>query len=131
MVWTAKTAGFGSLSVKERFEALPQHLRKTIERAKDSGLIVTRVWLFGSRGRMTSTEVGEAGGGSEVRSNSDFDLAFELNDAKSWASFRTQMIENPPSVYQVDLINLNECQGAIRDKIVSEGIVIYESTASQ
>ncbi len=131
MVWTAKTAGFGSLSVKERFDALPVHLRKTIERAKNLGLKVTRVWLFGSRGRMTLLEEGELGGASGVRPNSDFDLAFELIDSKSWASFRTQMIENPPSIYQVDLINLNECQSSLKEKVRAEGIVIYESAAAQ
>ncbi len=115
MTWNAAIIGLTSYSVKDRREHLPEHLQKLVERACAT-MRVRKVWLFGSRAK----------GGA--RPNSDFDLAFEIElDSSAWAAFSTSIQDDPPALYRYDLVLLNRAEPSLREAVLKEGIVIYES----
>ena len=79
-----------------------------------SKLSVTKVILFGSFARGDATSV------------SDIDLAFELKDPAEWAQLVDTIQANARSLRKIDLICLPHVSGNFKDKILNEGIVIFE-----
>ena len=115
MTWTAKNANLMSVPVAERLNFVPAHLREVIDRAGAAGLLVDRVWIFGSR----------AIGGA--RANSDFDLAFKISNGGNWAQFVTGVADDVPSLYKYDLVDVDNVDPALRSEILTNGVLIYES----
>lgn len=75
-----------------------------------------KVILFGSRAR------------SDARGTSDFDIAFlfDIGNNKEWIRFVTDVGENGPTLYRIDLVNLNEASQSLKQRIEKEGVVLYE-----
>lgn len=115
MTWTAKNSQLLNYSVVEREPHLPRALRELLKTAESHKLELNRVWLYGSRAR------------GDARENSDFDLAFEILNKTDWSRFVTQIQDDPPSLHQYDLVDIEQCDEALRKAILNEGVLIYES----
>lgn len=115
MTWSAYSANLKQLSVEKRWAQLPSHLQEVLKLAQACHLQVREVWIFGSRSR------------GDARANSDFDLAFRIQDPVNWSSFVTQVQEDPPSLYKYDLVNLDQVDPGFHKAILDEGTLIYES----
>ena len=111
VTWTA--CKISKLPQKQRFEALPEHLKKLMKQA----IIMIqpqKVILFGSRAR------------GDAVANSDFDVAFEFSNKKGWDQLANWPEENLDSLYKYDLIDVDEIKSEFREKILKEGVVLYE-----
>lgn len=76
---------------------------------------VSKIWLFGSRGKGNFTET------------SDYDLAFVwLKDDLAWGGFATDLREKNPSLNSLDLVRIDQISSEFKNRILSEGTVIYE-----
>lgn len=78
--------------------------------------IVRKAWFFGSR----------ASGDSGPKS--DFDFAFDLQEANEvrWGEFSTFLREKNPTLYSLDLIRLDKAKSELRQRILTEGKLIYD-----
>ena len=76
-----------------------------------------RITLFGSRAR------------DDCKLSADFDLAFYFAGSRSekWSWFCAEVAENPWTLCQFDLVDLNEASGDIKKSVKEEGIILYES----
>lgn len=110
--WTAHS--LRALPVEKVREKLPIHLQNVVEKAIEF-LGVTKVILYGSRAR------------GDARENSDFDLAFRFPKKESWAKFSENIREESPSLYHYDLVDLQNTDKALKEKILEEGILIYDA----
>ena len=84
-------------------------------------LQASTVYLFGSRARKTHSDL------------SDFDLAFDFpsqNDSK-WGTFSMTVQENARTLRKVDLVNLRQVSPEIKERILTEGEIIYGSRQSK
>jgi predicted nucleotidyltransferase len=77
--------------------------------------IVERVLLFGSRAH------GDAG------ARSDIDLAIEAPDAtrRQWIEIAL-LVEDADMLLPIDLVRLEEAAPALRKRILTEGIILYD-----
>jgi predicted nucleotidyltransferase len=75
-----------------------------------------RVYLFGSRAT------------GEARPLSDIDLAFVVGSPARWSEFVVWVAEEAPTLLDIDLIDLDSCDPAVRRAITTEGVLIYERT---
>jgi predicted nucleotidyltransferase len=84
-------------------------------------LNVSKVYLFGSRARKTHSEL------------SDFDLAFDFPQEKegNWGTFSVKVQEEVRTLRKLDLVNLRHVSKEMKDRILSEGEVIYGSRPSK
>jgi predicted nucleotidyltransferase len=75
---------------------------------------VRSIRLFGSRA------LGDAG------PRSDVDLAIEAPDAsrRQWIDI-TLMVEDAETLLSIDLVRLEEASPALRERILSEGVILY------
>lgn len=115
MEWSAQSSGILKLEVKNREAHLPFYLKELLELARSLKVNFKRVWLFGSRAK------------GLPRSNSDFDIAFELSSKANWQKFLSQIAENPISVYKMDVLDLEDVSEGFKKSIIVEGVLIYES----
>ncbi len=114
MTWTAQQIELSKLPVQSRFDLLPPHLKAIIERAKILGLQPKKIWLYGSRAR------------GDARTNSDFDLAFQITDNNRWSEFVVLVADDPPSLYRYDLVDIETVNEDLRQAICHQGVLIYE-----
>jgi predicted nucleotidyltransferase len=91
-------------------------LRWVVERAVRR-LAVRRVWLFGSRAR------------NDARPRSDFDLAFDVpaSSVPAWAAFCAEVEEEAPTLHALDLVRFDLAGETMRQRILREGIALYEN----
>jgi uncharacterized protein len=77
-------------------------------------LRLRRVILFGSRAR------------GDGRADSDIDLAFEhTSTGAEWAAFVNRMADEAPTLLSLDLVDLGSAEPALRERILSEGLVAH------
>ncbi len=117
MTWTA--ADLKKTPISERIQQLPHFLIPLIQAAIQE-LNPERIWLFGSRAR------------GDARTTSDFDLAFKIHPTRrqqEWTTFYTAQTETPPSLHKYDLIDYDLAGEELKQKIVEEGVLLYEQTA--
>lgn len=74
-----------------------------------------QILLYGSRARGDHTE------------RSDFDVAVVNPQMERWSELLVDMIESAPTLLKVDLVDLGKTSKMLRERILSEGIVLYES----
>lgn len=115
MTWTATQPDLRNMTTRDRFAHLPAYIKTLLDKANSLKLGPTRVWIFGSRAR------------GDARENSDFDLAFEMENDKHWSQFVNDIHEDPPSLHKYDLINFRNIDTPLRDSVLKDGIIIYES----
>jgi predicted nucleotidyltransferase len=79
-----------------------------------------KVYLYGSRAR------------NDFNSSSDFDLAFFVDDNSTqphsvhWGEFLLWLESSPPTLYSYDVSCSNELPIFLINKILSEGVLVYE-----
>ena len=110
--WTAKN--LVKLTPEKIRGELPAHLENVLKKAIEL-LDVSKVVLYGSRAR------------GDARENSDFDLAFKFPNKDRWAQFSLEIQEESPSLYHYDLVDLQNINTALKEKILDEGIIIYDA----
>ena len=95
-------------------------LRELIEEARKS-VSPRRVWIYGSRAR------------GDHHLLSDFDLAFDIppEKGKHWASFSMDAQEHAKTLYQLDIVDVNQVDEVLRERILSEGVILYEQNVGQ
>ena len=95
-------------------ESLPPSILRVVQYAIDT-LQPRRIYLFGSRAR------------GDAREQSDFDLAFDLDEESrwKWLRFRADVDELPLSLRPIDYVALHDAPGQLRDEILRTGKVIY------
>ena len=98
---------------------LPASIRRVVELGV-CAVDPDKVILYGSRAR------------GDARRDSDYDLAFVfLKDRHDrWVRFVVDLDDAAVTLLPVDLVDWNEASGALRDRICSEGIVVYERSAA-
>ncbi len=76
-----------------------------------------RVILFGSRAR------------GDFRETSDYDFAFDLDKRakEEWSRFSLDVKDYARTLKGIDLVCINDVDKKFRDRILKEGIVLYES----
>ena len=86
-----------------------------VDKAK-AMLPVSRVWLYGSRGR------------GDHHPKSDIDMAFEMStdDAQAWVYFLSDVHENARTLLNVDLVDVDACGAELRASIFREGVLLYD-----
>ncbi len=91
-----------------------------IEQAK-AQLNVSKIYLFGSRARKTHTPL------------SDFDIAFEFpkENENKWGTFSVTTQEEVRTLRKLDLVNLRTVSQEIKERILAEGELIYDSRQSK
>lgn len=72
------------------------------------------IWLFGSRAR------------GDGRPLSDIDLAFEGGDPTHFGELSAWVEEEAPTLLDVDLVDLDTCNAALRASVSADGILLYE-----
>lgn len=79
---------------------------------------VRKVFLFGSRAQGNHSP------------KSDFDLAFDLFpvDGRAWGDLTSDIREAFPFLNQLDLVRLDQVSQDFREKIMLEGVLVYEQT---
>lgn len=78
-----------------------------------------RVYLFGSRAT------------GRQRRGSDYDVAIEAQGEMSSALSRArEALEESTIPFQVDVVNLADASGALRDRVRREGIQVWSGSAS-
>jgi len=92
---------------------IPDHLKFIINLAKNL-ILPKKIILFGSRAR------------GDHRPDSDFDIAFVNIQKKHWAEFVLKIKEDTPSLYKYDCIHFDSIDEDFKNKILTEGIVLYE-----
>lgn len=77
---------------------------------------ISKVWLFGSRARGDNQE------------RSDIDLAIDVPsiDAAKWDSICGYVDENAETLLPIDVIWLQMATVNLRQRIVAEGVALYE-----
>ena len=103
------------LPLSERLSHCPKILSRFVKRVKD-GCDPKRVWIFGSRAR------------GDERPLSDVDLAVELdvNNQPNWEKFVAQYKELPDTLLPLDLVNFLQAPQKLQEKILEEGILLYD-----
>ena len=94
---------------------LPASIRRVVGlgvRAVDPDKVI----LYGSRAR------------GDARKDSDFDLAFVFPPDRHdrWVRFVVDLDDAAVTLLPVDLLDWNEASAPLRERICSEGIVLYE-----
>lgn len=84
-------------------------------------LQVQKCWFFGSRAS------GSAG------TTSDFDFAFEwkATEDASWGEFANLLRERNPTLYSLDIVRVDQVDDQLKNRIISEGRIIYEKPAAK
>lgn len=79
-----------------------------------------RVILYGSHAR------------DDAREHSDYDLAFVFPKDRHdrWVRFVVDLDDAAVTLLPVDLLDWNEASGPLRERIQSEGVVLYERSSS-
>jgi predicted nucleotidyltransferase len=79
----------------------------------------TRIWLFGSQARGTSSR------------GSDVDLALEVPPSarQAWSRFVLDSAEDVPALVDLDLVDLGTCSPALAAEIASTGRIVYEKAS--
>jgi predicted nucleotidyltransferase len=72
-----------------------------------------RVWLFGSRARGDAAEL------------SDIDLAIEGGNPKRMSELRAWIDEDAPTLLNIDLVELDQCDRSVRENVFSQGVLLY------
>lgn len=74
------------------------------------------VRLFGSRARGDHTPT------------SDYDFAVDVasGDQSGLVWFEDQMQNELPTIHKVDIVDLHKCQAELRNRILQEGVLIYD-----
>lgn len=100
---------------KQSRSDLPVTIRRLLDYAKNL-LDPEKIILFGSRAR------------GDARETSDFDLAFVIatEREKDWPRFVCHVQEEPFTLHKLDLVNWSEASESLREKILQEGITLYE-----
>jgi predicted nucleotidyltransferase len=112
VTWTAKS--ILASDPKKIIAELPKHLVAIIDKAKFDGLKPQKIWIYGSRAR------------GDARENSDFDLAFQIQDPLNWSKFVVDIAEDPPSLFRYDLVDFDRTDESLKNAILKEGVLIYE-----
>ena len=91
-------------------------LEQAVDLARSADIGLEKVWLFGSRAR------------GDQRDKSDVDLAFKFDQTKlkNWTLFFVDFEDNIESLLPFDLINIDAVEDRFRDKIMEQGILLYE-----
>jgi predicted nucleotidyltransferase len=94
---------------------LPDSIHRVVELGVRS-VDPDRVILYGSRARR------------DVRKHSDYDLAsvFPKDRRDRWVRFVVDLDDAAVTLLPVDLLDWNEAAEPLRERINSEGIVLYE-----
>ena len=97
---------------------LPASIRRVVDfgvRAVDPDQVI----LYGSRAR------------GEGRRESDYDLAFIFSEDRraQWARFVVDLDDAALTLLPVDLLDWNEASASLRERVLNEGIVLYERPA--
>lgn len=108
--WLAKEP-----SVEARLSRLPPALLGLLRRAV-SECSPVRVLVFGSRVR------------GDASASSDLDIAFEVpvHAQSQWSRFLVEEPDRFESLVTIDLVGLHQCSQSLRERILQEGISIYE-----
>lgn len=103
-------------TVSNRLKQCPPFLQKIIKKAIDN-LSVRQVWIYGSRAR------------NDHREKSDFDLSFLIPKIKqkNWTLFYIEVLEEADTLHALDLVNFLEISKKLQDRILKEGVLLYES----
>jgi predicted nucleotidyltransferase len=76
---------------------------------------VEKLILFGSRAR------------GDFSKNSDIDIAISCPNAKfSDLSYFNNILDNPPTLLSIDLVDYDRLDNNFKNKINQEGVVLYE-----
>lgn len=97
-------------------KALPEVLMGQWKRELFPRRPIKRVILFGSRAREDAGE------------RADIDLAIEAPQAtrKEWLDICSFLREDSQTLLSIDVVRLEEAPSELREKILKEGIVLYE-----
>ncbi|MEA3227239.1 MAG: nucleotidyltransferase domain-containing protein [Planctomycetota bacterium] len=81
-------------------------------------MLVEKVWLFGSRAR------------GDALPHADFDLAFVVPPAKrdAWPRFCAWVEEDVRTLHQIDLLRWDSTAEEMRQRILAEGVLLYDRT---
>lgn len=80
---------------------------------------IQTIWVYGSFARGDASEV------------SDIDLAFSISDFKKWSAFSREIEENAPTLRKLNMVCFEKMSQKFKDKILQEGIIIYEKRKGQ
>jgi uncharacterized protein len=99
-------------------------LPQSIERLVELGIRTmhpSKVILFGSRARGDATP------------GSDYDLAFVFSPDRSgtWARFVADLSDSPVTLLPTDLVDWNQAPPSLKDRIVRDGMTLYEEPTGQ
>lgn len=103
------------LPLAQRQDAAGQVVQAIIRQLIDE-VNPRRVWLFGSRAR------------DDAHLLSDIDIAFEGARRGSTAAVRAWLDEHAPTLLDIDLVDLDAADPALRAVVREEGILLYERT---
>lgn len=78
-----------------------------------------KVILFGSRAR----------GDSGERSDYDFAVDDYGISNQRWARFSLEVKEKVPTLKEIEIIRMSQIDGTFRERILKEGIIVYEPQA--
>lgn len=81
---------------------------------------VRKIYLFGSRAKGTQND------------KSDYDFAFDWDQAAggSWGEFAERLREESPVLNALDIILLDRAGAELRNRILTEGVVIYDKNST-
>lgn len=107
--------GVSRLPMAERLDACPPFVQGIVKQAQDI-LGIEKAWSFGSRAR------------GDARPGSDYDLAFlpSADKRDQWPYFFTLVHNEPFTLHQLDLVEYGSADQELKDKILKDGILIYE-----
>ncbi|RLA60539.1 MAG: nucleotidyltransferase domain-containing protein [Epsilonproteobacteria bacterium] len=94
---------------KELLEFIIERIKKYFPRNN------IKLYLYGSRAR------------GDFNQRSDYDLAFQLPQDFPDAEFLMDIKDNAPTLCGIDAVNLNDVGDELRQTILKEGKLIYES----
>lgn len=80
---------------------------------------IKNITLFGSFARGDASQI------------SDIDLAFSLADSSKWGFIAQKIREHAKTLRKLDLVCFEKISGKFKQKILDEGIIIYEQSQSK
>ncbi|MBW2701630.1 MAG: nucleotidyltransferase domain-containing protein [Deltaproteobacteria bacterium] len=106
-----------SMDLAQSLAAFPPFVADLLDRAIRE-LQVEKVWLFGSRAR------------GDALPRSDFDLAFVVPPDRrdAWPPFCAGVEEDARTLHQIDLLRWDSAPEEMRQRILAEGVLLYERT---
>lgn len=118
MSWNA--VSIKKLPVQERKRHCPDFLSQLIGSAVKH-LDPDRIWIYGSRAR------------GDERELSDYDLAFDVREKNisKWSGFSIEVQDEAETLHKLDLVLFSSSNGELREKILKEGILLYEKDGTR